>query len=137
MRLTVLVGGALVGLGLGFAVAKDNVQSTANFYAQTSDGECGLEFTIPYRGRLARGSIAFTDNGLRLRLPESSFIVVNGKLSESPSDVFSAMIAGKGLAVGFWRDGTVLPIDLVGLLRVHHAHSALTRGRGISRTINF
>jgi hypothetical protein len=60
MRWIVLVGlnGALVALGLGFAVAQDNVQSSANFYAQSSDGECGLEFTIAYRGGTIKGSIA-------------------------------------------------------------------------------
>jgi hypothetical protein len=67
---------AFVGLGLSGAVAKDN--GRANFYAQTSDGECGLEFTIPYRNKTIEGSIAWTDLGLRLRLPESGFVVVDG-----------------------------------------------------------
>jgi hypothetical protein len=55
------------------AFARDDVQSKANFYAQTSDGECGLEFTIEYRNGTIKGSIAFTDLGLRLRLPEQGF----------------------------------------------------------------
>jgi hypothetical protein len=116
MRWTVLVGlnGALVALGLGFAVAQDNVQSSANFYAQTSDGECGLEFTIASRGGTIKGSIAWTDLGLRLRLPERGFEVVNGKLSESATAIFNAIVTRKGLAIGFY-DGTILPIDLVGL----------------------
>jgi hypothetical protein len=114
MRWIVGLSGALVGLGLGFAIAKDHVQSKANFYAQTSDGECGLEFTIARRNRTIKGSIAWTDLGLRLRLPEKGFVVVNGKLSESQAEIFNAMVARKGLAVGFY-DGTILPIDLVGL----------------------
>jgi hypothetical protein len=116
MRWTVLVGlsGAFVGFGLGFAVAKDNVQSSANFYAQISDGECGLEFTIANRNRTVKGSIAWTDLGLRLRLPEKGFVAVNGKVSESEAAIFNAMVALKGLAVGFY-DGTILPIDLTGL----------------------
>ena len=104
-----------VGLGWGFAVEK--VQSKANFYAQTSEGECGLEFTIiPNReGKgTIKGSIAWTDLGLRLRLPEKGFVAVNGKLSQSEAEIFAAMVALKGLAVGFY-DGTVLPIDLTGL----------------------
>jgi len=101
-------------LGFGYAVAKDNAQSSANFYAQTSDGECGLEFTIPYRNGTIKGSLAFTDLGLRLRLPEKGFVVVNGKLSDSDTEIFGAMLARKGFAVGFY-DGTVLPIDLIGL----------------------
>ncbi len=100
-------GGALV------AVAQDGVRN-ANFYSQTSDGECGLEFTIAYRGRTVKGSIAWTDLGLRLRLPEKGFVVVDGKLSESAIAIFNAMIAQKGLAIGF-DNGTILPIDLVGL----------------------
>jgi len=96
------------------AVAKDNVRSSANFYAQTSDGECGLEFTITYRNGTIKGSIAWTDLGLRLRGVPESFVVVNGKLAENPDDAFGAMIALKGLAIGFY-DGTILPIDLVGL----------------------
>jgi hypothetical protein len=96
------------------AVARDDVQSKANFYAQTSEGECGLEFTITNRDRPVKGSLAFTDLGLRLRLPEKGFVVVNGKLAESEGKVFSAMVAQKGLAVGFY-DGTILPIDLIGL----------------------
>jgi hypothetical protein len=114
MRWTVLLSGALVGLGLGIAVAKDNVQSKANFYAQASDGECGLEFTIASRNGTVKGSLAFTDLGLRLRLPEKGFVVVNGKLAQNPDDVLSAMLARKGLTVGFY-DGSILPIDLVGL----------------------
>jgi hypothetical protein len=106
--------GLALGLGLGFAVAKDNVQSKANFYAQASDGECGLEFTIAYRNGTVKGSLAFTDRGLRLRLPESGFVVVNGKLAEDPGDAFGAILARKGLAVGFYG-GTILPIDLIGL----------------------
>jgi hypothetical protein len=51
---------------------------------------------------------------LRLRLPEKGFVVVNGKLAENPDDAFSAIIARRGLAVGFY-DGTILPIDLIGL----------------------
>jgi hypothetical protein len=41
-------------------------------------------------------------------------VVVNGKLADDDSAVFSAMVGLKGLGVGFY-DGTVLPIDLVGL----------------------
>ena len=74
-------------------------------------GECGLEFTIPYRNRTIKGSIAWTDVGLRLRLPESGFVVVDGKLSESQAEIFNAMVALKGLAVGFY-DGTILPIAI-------------------------
>src|SRR5262249_47216892 len=70
------------GPGLGFAVAQDNVQSSANFYAQTSDGECGLEFTIVSRNRTIKGSIAWSDLSLRLRGVPESFVVVNGKLAE-------------------------------------------------------
>jgi hypothetical protein len=96
------------------------VQSSANFYAQTSDGECGLEFTIASRDRTIKGSIAWTDLGLRLRLPENGYVVINGKLSESEAEIFNAMLARKGLAVGFY-DGTILPIDLVGLDPKHFA----------------
>jgi hypothetical protein len=101
-------------VGLGFAVAKDKVQSSANFYAQTSDGECGLEFTIAYRNGTIKGTIAWTDLGLRLRGVPESFVVVNGKLAANPDDAFGAMVALKGLAIGLY-DGTILPIDLVGL----------------------
>jgi hypothetical protein len=31
------------------AFALDRIQSSAAFYAETSDGECGLEFTLPWR----------------------------------------------------------------------------------------
>jgi hypothetical protein len=113
--LIVTLGVELFRLGLGFAVAKDNVQSKPNFYAQTSDGECGLEFTIAYRNRPVKGSLAFTDLGLRLRLPEKGFVIVDGKLAENPDKVFGAMVAQRGLALGFWHDGTILPINLVGL----------------------
>jgi hypothetical protein len=51
---------------------------------------------------------------LRLRLPERGFVVVNGKLSESPTAIFNAIVTRKGLAIGFY-DGTILTIDLVGL----------------------
>jgi len=73
-----------------------------------------LEFAIVHRNGTVRGFIARTDLGLRLRLPEKGFVVVDGKLSESAIAIFNAMIAQKGLAVGFY-DGTILPIDLVGL----------------------
>jgi hypothetical protein len=43
------------GLGLGFAVAKDTGQSSANFYAKTSDGECELNFTITYHNETIKG----------------------------------------------------------------------------------
>jgi hypothetical protein len=57
----------LMAFRLGSAVAQDDVRS-ANFYSQVSDGECGLEFTIAYRGRTAKGSIAFLgEGGWRLR----------------------------------------------------------------------
>jgi hypothetical protein len=95
------------------AVAQD-VQSKANFYAHTSDGECGLEFTITHRNETIRGSIAWTDLGLRLRLPDKGFVVVDGKLSESAIAIFDAIVRSKKLAIGFY-DGTILPIDLVGL----------------------
>ena len=51
---------------------------------------------------------------MRLRLPERGFEVVNGKLSESATAIFNAIVTRKGLAIGFY-DGTILPIDLVGL----------------------
>jgi len=98
----VSIGLLALAFGLGFAVAKDNVQSKANFYAETSDGECGLEFTITSRNRTIKGSIAWTDLGLRLRLPEKGFIVVDGKQSESAIAIFNAMIVQKGLAIGFY-----------------------------------
>jgi hypothetical protein len=40
-------------------------------------------------------------------------VVVDGKLSES-ADIFYAILSRKKLAVGFY-DGTILPIDLIGL----------------------
>ena len=38
---------------------------------------------------------------MRLRGVPESFVVVNGKLAEDPNDAFGAMIARKGLAIGF------------------------------------
>ena len=111
MRKIVLLVG-LLALLVGAAQAQD--VRDARFYAQTSDGECGLEFTITHRNETIRGSIAWTDLGLRLRLPEKGFVVVDGKLSESAIAIFNAMIAQKGLAIGFY-DGAILPIHLVGL----------------------
>jgi hypothetical protein len=116
MRKAVLVAlTAMLGLTVGLRnVAAQEVVSNANFYAQTSDGECGLEFTIAYRYRTVKGSIAWTDLGLRLRLPEKGFVVVDGKLSESAIAIFDAIVRSKKLAIGFY-DGTILPIDLAGL----------------------
>ena len=71
-----------------------------------------MEFTIAYRGGTVKGSIAWKDFGLRLRLPKESFVVVDGKLSEDDAAIFKAMLARKGLALGFY-DGTILPIDLI------------------------
>jgi hypothetical protein len=45
---------------------------------------------------------------LLLRLPESGFVVVDGKLSQSAADIFDDS-RRKKLAVGFY-DGTVLPM---------------------------
>jgi hypothetical protein len=84
----------------------------AEFYV--SDGECGLAFTIAYRNETITGSIAFADDSWTLRLPAQSFLVVNGKLTENTGDVFDAILSKKKLAIGFY-DGTILPIDLLGL----------------------
>jgi len=62
-----------------------------------------LEFAIVHRNRTVRGFIARTDLGLRLRLPEKGFVVVDGKLSESAIAIFNAMIAQKGISCWFLR----------------------------------
>ena len=41
LRSAVAAASAVVGRRV--AIARDDVKSDANFYAQTSDGECGLE----------------------------------------------------------------------------------------------
>ncbi len=101
-----------IALAVGFAQAQGVWD--ARFYAQTSDGECGLEFTIAYSGRTVKGSIAWTDLGLRLRLPEKGFVVVDGKVTQNAIVIFDAIVQRKKLAIGFY-DGTILPIDLIGL----------------------
>ena len=100
MRKTILNVAIVLALGVTPA-------APAEFYAL--DGECGLNFTIDS----LKGSIAFMAHGWALHLPKKGFVVLNGKLSESATAIFDAILARKGLAVGFY-DGTVLPIDLVG-----------------------
>jgi len=106
------IGLLAFGLGLGFAVAKDTGQSSANVYAQTSGGECELNFTITYHNETIKGSIAFSEDG---RVPPETFFVIDGKLTEGAAVIFAAIILEKKLGVGLWSDGAIFPIDLVGL----------------------
>jgi hypothetical protein len=102
-----------LGVGLHNAAAQQNdAQSKAEFYVGA--GECGFNFTITYRNETITGSIAWTEEGLTPRLPPEAFVVANGKLAENTGDVFDAILSRKKLAVGFY-DGTILPIDLIGL----------------------
>jgi hypothetical protein len=54
-------------------------------------------------------NLSSRDNALH-NTPGSTMF--NGKLADKLDAVFNAMLARKGLAVGFY-DGTILPIDLV------------------------
>jgi hypothetical protein len=131
-RRAITVGLAVLAVS-GAALAQDDVQSTANFYAQGSEGECGFEFTIAD----LKGSLAWTDGDLRLRLPDGAFVVADGKLAKNADDVFFAIVLHKKLGVGLWRDGTIFPIDLIGLdpkafvacvmQRLHSVKRALAR----------
>jgi hypothetical protein len=118
MRRIVLVGlsGALTVFALAFgvapALARDDVQGKAEFFVGAS--ECGLNFTIAYRNGTITGAVAWTADGWELRLPGEGFVVADGKFAENAGDVFSAIVSRKKLAVGFY-DGTILPIDLIGL----------------------
>jgi hypothetical protein len=61
-----------------------------------------------------KGSIAFTDLGWRLRGVPQAFVVIDGKLSDS-ADIFDAILSRKKIGIGLY-DGTILPIDLLGLV---------------------
>ena len=91
--------------------AASEVQSKAEFVV--ADGECGLNFTIAYRNETITGSIAWTDEGLALHVPPEAFVIADGKLAEYSIDIYRAIVSRK-LGIGLW-DGTILPINLVGL----------------------
>jgi hypothetical protein len=99
----------------GAALAHDDAQNTANFYV--SEGECGFEFNVAWRNhaKTLKGSLAWVDGDLRLRLPNEAFVVADGKLAKDADDVFGALVLHKRLGVGLWQDGTIFPIDLTGL----------------------
>ena len=115
MRKTLLVAlTATLGLAVGLhnvAAQQNEAQSKAEFYVGAD--ECGLNFTITYRNETITGSIAWTEEGLTLRVPPEAFVIANGKIPEYAIDVYSAIVSRK-LGIGLW-DGTILPIDLVGL----------------------
>ena len=101
-----------MALDVAPAIARDDVQSKAEFFVGAS--ECGLNFTIANRERTITGALAWTAEGWELRPPGQAFVVVDGKLAENAGDVFGAIVSRKKLAIGFY-DGTILPIDLIGL----------------------
>ena len=100
-----------LAVGLHNANAASEVVSKAEFVV--ADGECGLHFTITYRNETITGSIAWTEEGLALRVPPEAFVIADGKLAEYSIDIYRAIVSRK-LGIGLW-DGTILPINLVGL----------------------
>jgi hypothetical protein len=134
----ITVGLAVLAVS-GAALAQDDVQSMANF-TQGSESECGgFEFTIAWRNREKttelKGSLAWMDGDLRLRLPDGAFVVADGKLAKNADDVFFAIVLHKKLGVGLWRDGTIVPIDLIGLDPKPYVACVMQRMRSVKRAL--
>jgi hypothetical protein len=111
MRRTILIAlTTTLGLASVGATAQE-VVGKARFVV--AEGECGLEFTVTYRNQTITGSIAWTEEGLALRVPPEAFVIANGKLAENAGDIYGAIVYRR-LGIGFW-DGTILPINLIDL----------------------
>jgi hypothetical protein len=135
LRAAIVVSLAALLAVSGAALAQDDVRSTANFYAR--EGECRFEFAVAWRdhAKTLKGSLAWVDGDLQLRLPDEAFVVAGDKLAKDADDMFGALLLHKKLAVGLWQSGAIVPIEWTGLDPRPFVDCVMRRARSVKRAV--